>query len=333
MDEAGLMEWRAKRIGKVVPVGTVASDDAPSPFKTPSEAQAKSPLDGQDLSFGRDTLTSTERNGDVQPQAPAAPTPPAESDEVKRLRAELDSALGRVAPTQKQIEELTAANRAAMQRLAEYESNIRERDELERKEKSRRAAEDFDPFEGFSEDEVNLLDPTAANLIRKAARNAYVKASAGNKDPEELINAALAKRDQVSLGNFLRAAADSLGLVSLQNDDAFNSFLREDDSAAILLENFVRAPTIDAARGLEPKVRNMLKRFEKTVGVTTATQKKPDPQEMLSAHLDRNGQPSGQNRSKSITPEEARRIANQSKALTRAGKHKEARDLLAQINY
>ena len=174
-----------------------------------------------------------------------------------------------------------------------------------------------------------MLDPAALRMIEHVGRQAFTKAHGSLREHEELIEKTLSQRDARERDNFIYATAETLGLNKLGNDNKFNKFLNEDDSAALLLNSFTQSKDIATARMLEPRVRSMLKRFEKT----TNTTRTPDPQDRASAHLARkpDAQSAGSQRGGHVSADEVRRVTEQARRLARAGKHKESRDLLASI--
>lgn len=323
MTDAQLDDWRSKRTGRKVQ--TNAPDKAPSDGRQPDgDGGNRSPI----FDMGADPASlSTLLNGSQEDNTPA---PRNDDGEVSRLQSQLDAAHGRVGPLQRQLEELRAANEAAQRQLIEMQSKLAEKEALEASLRAQKMAESFDPFEGMTKDEIDMLDPTAAEMIRRAAKNAYSKAASNVKDPEALIHKALAERDARARDNYIRATAESLGLVKLGSDPQFNKFLTEDDSAGMLLNQFVKAADLDTARMLEPRVRLMLKRYEKTAA---SGQRDPDPQDRLSHHLDRSSNGGGGNgRNKNLSPAQVRELTAQANRLARARRFKEADAIFAQIN-
>lgn len=311
MTDQELEAWRAQRTGRAIPKNN--SGDANRGPDAPGTS--RSPLDGY-------------VNSDPAP-APATPAPAPAADPA--LQNQLDAALGRLAPLQRQHEEMRAALEAQQRANAQMQSELEELRRGQQAAANKQAASEFNPFEGLPQEDVDMLDPSARALIEAAARNAYAKAAGSIKDPEALIAQALAKRDEKARNDYIRATASALNLMTLSNDAKFNTFLQEDDSASLLLNSFVNAPDLETARSLETRVRTMIKRFEKSTGSTRT----PDPQDQLSAHLSRNAQggtPSGHPAKVATTPEEARQIRNRAAQLMRARKFDEANKLLASIN-
>jgi hypothetical protein len=323
MTDEELAAWRSKRTGKAVSI-----DKSQGAGQGPDAArQARSPLDG----YADPAPSGDEGDDDLSAHNKFDPTKLPGNDHGgadPELKNQLDAALGRVAPMQRQLEEMRAANEAAQRQMAELQAQLAEQNAAREAAARKAAADSFDPFEGFAKEEIEALDPLAADLIRKAARNAYTKAAGSVKDPEALINEALAKRDARTRDNFIRSTAGALNLVQLGNDPKFNKFLAEDDSAALLLNSFVQSPDVDTAKNLEPRVRAMLKRFEKS---TTST-RTPDAQDRAAAHLDRAPTGTTQHGRKAATADEARLIRQEANRLTRARKFDEANKLLAQLS-
>jgi hypothetical protein len=322
LTEDELNAWRSKRTGRpvksddngpAVPTNAGGGPDVPRSIRSPVDGMPGVPA----------------LNIDDEPAPQDTPTfnlPAHDADE--ELRQQLAAANGRLGPVQRQLEEMRAAHEATQRQLAEYQAQLAEHQAAQATAKAQKMAAEFDPFEGMSAAEIEMLDPAAAELIKRAARNAYSKAASSVKDPEALINDALAKRDARSRDNYIRATAETLGLVKLGSDQKFNRFLTEDDSAGILLNSFVKAPDLETARALEPRVRTMLKRYEKAATPT----RNPDPQDQLSQHLDRGHGGASANRKGATTPEEARQIRGEIARLTRARKFKEAETLQALLN-
>jgi hypothetical protein len=264
-----------------------------------------------------------DNNGDDNGQY-AAP----QNDQDDDLRQQLAAAQGRLGPAQRQIEEMRATMAALQQQVAEQAASLATRNAEESSLRHQRVMAEFNPLDGLSQDQMELLDPAALKLIEHVGRNAYAKAAGGIKDPEELIQKVLSQRDKQDLNNFISATAESLGLSQLSNDNRFNKFLTDDDSAGLLLNSFVQAKDIATARMLEPRVRGMLKRYEKA----TNTTRTPDPQDRAAAHLARSPGAPASGRGGPVSADQVKQITEQARRLARAGKHKEANSLLASIN-
>lgn len=322
LTEEQLLAMRARRLGKPVPgandgVPTNAGGD-PSAIRLvqPPFMQNDPPADPAPV---------------VDPTPVPAPANNQTSEELEQLRQQLAAANGRLGPAQRQSEEMKAALEAQQRQIAELQARLAEQQAAAATRKAQEAAANFDPFEGMSKDEIELLDPTAAELIRKAARNAYSKAASQVKDPEEIIRKTLAERDARQLQTYIRSTADTIGLTKLANDARFQKFVEEDGGANYLLTSFLKATDIETARMVESDVRKFMKRYEKAVG-DKSNSRTPDPQDQLSQHLSRN--PGGASGAKaSVTsPEDVKRITERVRQLSRQGKHKEANELLASIN-
>lgn len=323
LTEEQLMAMRAKRLGKPITGAADAPHDGMHIAKSPGSA-------GKVPDFLADLAKDGEAPaGETSPQPAPAPQT---NEELEALRQQLAAANGRLAPAQRQSEELKTALEAQQRQIAELQAQLAEQQAAAASRKAQEAAAQFDPFEGLSQDEISMLDPTAADLIRKATRNAYSKAASQVKDPEEIIRRTLAERDARQLQTYLRSTAESIGLTKLATDARFQSFVEEDGGANYLLTSFMKAADIDIARAVENDVRKLIKRFEKTIGDNKSNQRTPDPQDQLSQHLSRNpGGASGARQSVS-SPEDVKQITDRAKRLARAGKHKEANELLASIN-
>lgn len=318
-----LDQWRSKRLGRSVKTD-VGNPDVPSNGGGAPDLERVSPrhpLEGMGEKFNPMDLdnTATEEEEDNSDNN-------ADDD----LRNQLAAAQGRLGPAQRQIEEMRAAMATLQQQLAEQGAALATRNAEESSLRHQQAMASFDPFDGLPKDQLEMLDPAALKLIEHSARQAYAKASGGIKDPEELINKVLSQRDKQDLNNFISATAESLSLGQLGNSTKFNKFLADDDSAGLLLNSFVQSKDIVSARMLEPRVRNMIKRYEKATNSTRT----PDPQDRAAAHLARapGGQSNGSPRGGAVSADQVKQVTDQARRLARAGKHKEANALLESIN-
>lgn len=322
LTEEELASWRAKRTGKPMPSDTSDATVRTNAHGGPDAPKLqRHPLEG---------VAGFDATDDLPLDEPVVQhTPAPNSQEAEELRQQLAAANGRLGPVQRQFEEMRALVETQSRQLAEFQSQLAAKQADETAARTKAAADSFNPLEGLSQDQIDMLDPAALKLIESAARNAYSKAASQIKDPEALIQQVLAKRDAQARDAFIRATADTLSLSQLSNDSKFTKFLAEDDSAGLLLNSFINAQDIDAAKLLEPRVRTMLKRFEKSTNSTRT----PDPQDRAAAHLDRAPQGT-QARSNAgpRTAEQVRAIQEQAKRLSRARKFKEANELLASIN-
>ena len=319
--EEGLAAWRSQRLGKPVNLKhDLAAEGVPSNGGGGPDSERQEPrhpLEGHKFNpMELDTGGNQDESEYNQP----------DGDNVQQ---QLAAANGRLGPAQRQIEEMRAAMQALQQQNADMQARLLERESQERATRNQRAAQEFNPLEGLSKDELDMLDPAALRMIEHVGRQAFTKAHGSLREHEELIEKTLSQRDARERDNFIYGTAETLGLNKLGNDNKFNKFLNEDDSAALLLNSFTQSKDIATARMLEPRVRSMLKRFEKT----TNTTRTPDPQDRASAHLARkhDAQSAGSQRGGHVSADEVRRVTEQARRLARAGKHKESRDLLASI--
>lgn len=325
MTTADLDQWRSKRLGRTVK--TNLAPDVPSNSQGAPDLERtapRHPLEGMGEKFNPMELDNTgEGSGYAAPRNDQA-------DDGEDIRQQLAAAQGRLGPAQRQIEEMRATVAALQQQVAEQAAALATRNAEESSLRQQRAMAEFNPFDGLPQEQLEMLDPAALKLIEHVGRNAYAKAAGGIKDPEELIHKVLSQRDKQELNNFISATAEALNLHQLGNDSKFNKFLAEDDSAGLLLNSFVQSKDIATARMLEPRIRSMLKRYEKA----TNTTRTPDPQDRAAAHLARapSGQQQGSPRGGPVSADQVKQITEQARRLARAGKHKEANALLASIN-
>jgi hypothetical protein len=319
--EEGLAAWRAQRLGKPVNLKhDLAAEGVPSNGgggPDSERAEPRHPLE----KFNPMELDTGGNQNENEGSGYGA--------EDDNLQQQLAAANGRLGPAQRQLEEMRAAMQAMQQQNADMAARLAEREAQEKASRFQRAAQEFNPLEGLSKDELDMLDPAALKMIEHVGRQAYSKAHGSIREHEELIEKTLSQRDARERDNFIYGTAESLGLNKLGNDNKFTKFLNEDDSAALLLNSFTQSKDIATARMLEPRVRSMLKRFEKTTNSTRT----PDPQDRASAHLARKpeAQSAGSQRGGHVSADEVRRITEQARRLARAGKHKESRELLASI--
>jgi hypothetical protein len=322
--EEGLAAWRAQRLGKPVNLKhDLAAEGVPSNGgggPDSERAEPRHPLEGHKFNpMELDTGGNQDDQGEGSGYA-------AEDD---NLQQQLAAANGRLGPAQRQLEELRAAVQALQQQNGDMAAKLAERDSQERAARNQRAAQEFNPLEGLSKEELEMLDPAALKMIEHVGRQAFSKAHGSIRENEEEFERRMSKRDEHERNNFIYGTAEALGLNKLGNDNKFNKFLAEDDSAALLLNSFTQSKDIATARMLEPRVRSMLKRFEKTTNSTRT----PDPQDRASAHLARkpDAQSAGSQRGGHVSADQVRQITEQARRLARAGKHKESRELLASI--
>jgi len=314
-----LDEWRSRRTGRAVKTADVMPDVASNSNGAPDAPRSgRHPLEGFTPAQDDDFQNDASANYKATP------------GEAEALREQLAAAQGRLAPTQRQLEEMRSAVAAAQQQNAELSARLAAKDREEADAASRQAAASFNPFEGLPKEQLELMDPEALKLLEHVGRSAYAKATGGFKDPEALIQKVLSQRDARDRDAFISATAETLGLSQKSNDAKFNKFLADDDSAGLLLNSFVQSSDIATARMLEPRVRNMIKRYEKAVGSYRA----PDPQDRAAAYLSRkpDGQSAEDFRGGSLPADEVKRITEQARRLSRAGKHKDAAKMLEAIS-
>lgn len=331
MTDEQLLAQRALRTGKKIPASNGDTGRGPG-----APIQMGNPLEGYDTNRNDDdddgapAFNPNNFGGNVAPNATPNTTA---SFDAAALQQQLDAANGRAAPLQRQIEEMRAALTAAQQLAATQAAQLTERQQAEAAAAAAREAATFDPFEGMSADDLSLIDPATLSAMRRVAQQSLARATANTQDPQKLIADALEARDKKARDSFIRATVDGLGLVALGNDPKFQAFLHEDDSAGLLLNSFVQSPDVDVAKSLEGRVRSMLKRYEKSQPANSNNQS-ADPQARLAASMSRQGAGAGAHGSarKPLTPEQGKAIRQQSNALTRQGKFKEAKELLAQLN-
>lgn len=319
LTDSELDAWRSKRTGKPVADG---NDNASEGVPTNAGGGPAVPRGTRNPTTGyvADEYSAADDNNDDSDSNTSNLT-------IEELRQQLAAANGRLAPIQRQAEDLRTVYEAQQRNLLDLQTQLEEQNA----ERSRRQADEFDPFAaaGLTQDEIDMLDPVAATLIQKTARAAYHQAASKFKDPEEIIRKTLAQRDAISRDTFIRGAAEELNLAKLGQDPKFNKFVDEDGAAGMLITSFLKAPDQETARSLLPNVRKVIKRFEGG----KAKNRQTDPQDRLSQHLSRDGE-QGDNRTyRAVTsPEEARQVREQATRLARARRFKEADALLASLN-
>ena len=328
MTDEEMAAWRARRTGKPVPTSTTSavnnSGDGPG-----GAPRARDPVNTNqipDFAFGNDSPTNP--LGTEPPQ----PTPP---NDATALEQQLQAANGRNAPLQRQIEELRSAIQARDAQIADLTRTLQAATSAVEKKKVADDIDAFDPFEGMSQEEIDALDPTAINILRKLGKNVAQRTMAKipQESPEVLVQRALAERDKAQREEYIRNTAASLGLIELSTDPKFKAFVENDDSAGFLLNAFANAVDLASAKMLEGRVKTMLKRYEKQSG--SAEQRPADTHHNLSKHLSR--KPEHGDSGNSVvqlakSPEEARRIRQQATSLSRQGRFADAEKLLASLN-
>lgn len=313
--------WRARRTGKPVNSNDASGPGVPTNAGGGPEAPRaqRHPLEG---------LTAL-NTGDVVVDVVDEPQPPTDAER-ETLRQQLAAANGRIGPVQRQLEEMRATMAARDAQLADAQRKLAEHDAARATQTAREKAKSFDPLEGLSAEQLDMLDPAALSLIKHVGQSAYARASSEYKDPEEIVRQTLAARDAQSRDRYIKTTAEALGLYKLRDDPKFTSFLTDDDSAGMLLNSFVSASDRDTAQTLEPRVRAMLKRFEKQ---TASSPRSADPQSRTSSHLERNpGAPGSGARGAAQSADQVRQITAEARAFSRRGDHKRANELLASIH-
>lgn len=324
-----LMAARAARLGRKVAIPTTA-DRGVNP--TAGGAQ-RTPLD----QLPSDIQLTAEQLEMLQRTEPApTPTPAATPSIDPAIQSQLDAALGRTAGLQRQAEEMRSALAAAEARAAQAERQLQEQQQAAARAELQRRANDFNPFDGIDDAALSQLDDVSKQVLRSVALNAakHVSAMVPQEDTAQVVARTLAQRDKAELENFVAGTANELRLQELSSDPVFAQFVAEDDSAGLLLNQFVKASDITTARSLAGRVRSMLKRYEKTVAGTKPAHTSTDAD--LARHLARapagGSQGGGNGPAQPLSPEQVRAIRNQAAALTRARKFAEADKLLAKLN-
>lgn len=325
LTEEQLLANRARRIGRPIPAGNVpaglAGPDAPR--------TALNPLDGMlpdDTTPPAPTPTPT-------PQPPA-PAPAPAGPTMAALQAQLDSLAGRLAPTQQALAEAQEANRALAAANAELQQQMAAAQATAAAAAARRQADEFDPFAGLTADQLAEMDPNLLNAMRLSARAALAQAMSAVKDPTVIVAEALAARDKQNLSTFLSTASAELGLQALAANPKFQAFTATDDSADMLLSSFLKAPNVDTARTLLPRVKSMLKRYEKSIASDATGDPPADPDARLSAHLARTPDASSASPAprQAVSPEQAAKLRREHSQAVRARDFKKAAVIMAQLN-
>lgn len=337
LTEDELLAQRAARTGRRAPTGAPGAPEPP-PEPPPADPGAARPTLPSRSPFLDMLPPDADGVGDDAPTGvdDAGGTPPANQNPVNQtaLQQQLNAALGRVAPLQQTVDQLRATVESLQTANAQLQAQAQAAAQAQSAAQARQTAEQFDPFANVSADDLALLDPAVVKAIRTSTQASLAQALSNTQDPQVLITQALQQRDERARQSYIRAKAQELNLVALGNDARFQQFLANDDSAEILLNSFVQAADLEAARYLEPRVRTMIKRFEKTVA---APGNKPaDPQDRLTAHLSRSGESApatpGPGHRKELTPERVKQIRMQASRLQRQRQFKAADELLAQLN-
>ena len=329
MSDAEMLAQRQARIGKTVvtapqqgePLQDAGRPDpgvarATKPARTPFEDARSTPGDED----ADDSLVTPADVGD--------------GATVAELRAQLAAAQGRVGPLQQQLEQFRATAEALQTSNATLSARQQELDAAATARQAAEAAAAFDPLEGMDADVLEQIDPVVLEGMRRSARAAMAKATAGIADARTIITQTLQERDTRTLKAYVNQTTADLNLVALGSDPRFKAFLENDGAADMLMHTFLQVTDLDAARDLAGRMKKMVKRFSDTPG--SGVKQNPDPKSDLSAHLSRSGSntasgASGHSR-KALTPEMVKDIQAKARALSRKRNHKDAQALLAQLN-
>jgi len=329
-----LLAARAKRTGRKG--GLPAEQAGAATGRYPGqESGDRSPLDGMGGA------------GDHEPVEPEAPSNHAHTKQTNgapaaqygqreiELMHQLNAVTGRLHPLQQQLADREAALAAAQHQLNEMAARQAAYDQQEREAKAARMAEDFDPFKGFSQEDLDMMDPATLNAIRASTRATISAITARYQDPQEVVRKTMAEQDKQRRDTLINTTNQDLGLVDLSRDTKFEEFVNTDDSAGLLLTQFMNAPDTRSAEILVPRVRAMVKRYQTSAGKTPTDSRNPDPADALAAHMQRGTKtsPSADGGPRqSLSPAQARDIRLRANAAIRAGRKDEANRLLQQLN-
>lgn len=317
--DAELLAARAKRTGRKntgVPLDQTGAADERHPGQ---DAGGRSPIDGYDAAPDGQYDPPTERqnntpNGDLQNQ--------------------LNAALGRLHPMQQQLADRDAAIAAMQHQLAEATAKARAYEQAEREAAARRSAESFDPFAGIPPEDLELMDPIVRNTILASTRATMQAFGSRFRDPEEVVRQTMVEQDKQRRDALIQTTNHDLGLVDLSRDPKFEAFITEDDSAGLLLQNYLNAPDARSAELLIPRVRTMVKRYQSSA--KTPDPRNQDPADALAAHMRRGSARPSDNangpRGAQLSPAQAKDIRLKANAAIRAGRKEEANRLLQQLN-
>lgn len=328
LSDEQLLAQRARRTGRPIPAtnapGGPAGPDAPR--------QALNPLEGMP-GFEPGDLTPPTPTPTPTPQ-PTPPQPTAGADVLAAMQSQLNALTGRLGPTQQQLVEAQEANRALAESNAALQAQLAATAAANQAAAARQQAESFDPFAGLSAEQLADLDPTVVNAMRMSARAALSQAMASIKDPATIVNETLAQRDRQHLSTFLATSTEELGLKALAANPKFQAFTAADDSADMLLSSFLKAPNVDTARSLLPRVKGMLKRFEKSVASDATGDPPADPEARLAAHMARTpgDSPAPPSARQAVSPEQAAKLRREHSQAVRARDFKKADAIMAQLN-
>ena len=259
--------------------------------------------------------------------APAAPVAASATPDYAALQNDLAAAHGRVLPLQQQLEEQRATLRAQQAAIDAANAELATFKSQQNMARAQDTFKDYDPLANLTPDQLAVLDPEAAEMIRASSRNAVQTVASHFESRFSEIDRRQEEAARQSVSAFVNRKGSDLGLDKLAVDPKFKQFLDDDDSAKFLLGSFVGSANVEAARSLAPRVKSMIARFEKTT--SAASGHVPDPANVASStqYLDRGFNGSASERS----PDETRAILAQAKRLARSGKHAEAAKLTASL--
>lgn len=324
LSDAELLAQRARRIGRPVMTAPAGGPGTPR--------EALDPTGGMGLTDDAgDTFTDEPTPAPRAPTGNPAPAPQSNelAAQVAQLQQQLNAALGRVSPAQQQLEELRTTAQQQAATIAKLQADLSSANSAHAKRTAQEAAAEFDPYEGMTAEELAMIDPAVLDTTRRATRAAIARVTSQMPDPQALLTAAFQERDARELRAFMAQAEAELKLGAVQHDSKFMAFAAEDDSADMLMHSFLNAPDLSTARSLQPRVRSMLKRYERTVGNSNLS----DPPARASEHLSRtpaaNGSPQAPRGA--ITPDQAAKLRREHAAAVRTGDRKKAAELLQRL--
>jgi len=315
-----LLAARAKRTGRKntgVPLDQTGVSNQRHPGQ---DNESRSPLDG----FEADPSVDNDDGVDHTPRQP----------QPNDTQNQLNAAIGRLQPLQQQLADREAALVAVQHQLAEARAAASKYEQAEREAIARRAADEFDPFAGIPPEDLELMDPIVRNTILASTRATMKAFGSRFRDPEEVVRQTMAAQDKLRRDALVQTTNQDLGLVDLSRDPKFEAFINEDDSAGLLLQNYINAPDARSAEILIPRVRAMVKRYQSNA--KTPDPRNPDPADALAAHSRRgSNRPSdsaGGTRGAQLSPAQAKDIRLKATAAIRAGRKDEANRLMQQLN-
>ena len=322
MTEEELLAARAKRTGRKQPGVPMEQSGAATGRFPGQDTGGRSPLDG----FSED-------EAHVEPEAdtpPASKTPPQQNPD---LLNQLNAAMGRLQPMQQQLADREAALAAMQHQISEMNAKVAQYEAAERSARAKQVAEEFDPFAGLDAEELDMLDPITRNTIKAATRSAIAAVNARYRDPEEVVRKTMQEQDKQRRDALIQTTNQDLGLVELSRDKEFEAFIEGDDSAGLLLSQYLNAPDARSAELLIPRVRSMVKRYQSSVK-NPSNSRTPDPADALASHARRGSNRPAENggtRTTQLTPAQAKEVRLKASAAIRAGRKDEANRLLQQL--